>query len=56
MQSGVVYHSRGDYAKATELYQASLKMWEQVKDKPLKDYEIVVSNYADLLRSLGQVR
>ena len=46
----------GDNAKATELYQASLKMWEQVKDKPLKDYEIVVSNYADLLRSLGQVR
>jgi len=31
-------------------------MWEQVKDKPLKDYEIVVSNYADLLRSLGEVR
>ncbi len=52
----VVYHSRGDYAKAAELYQASLKMWEQVKDKPLKDYEIVVSNYADLLRSLGEVR
>jgi hypothetical protein len=52
----VVYHSRGDYAKAAELYQSSLKSWEQVEDKPSKDYEIVVSNYADLLRSLGQVR
>ena len=52
----VVYHSRGDYAKAAELYQSSLKSWEEVEDKPSKDYEIVVSNYADLLRSLGQVR
>jgi tetratricopeptide (TPR) repeat protein len=52
----VVYHSRGDYAKAAELYQSSLKSWEQVEDTPSKDYDIVVSNYADLLRSLGQVR
>jgi tetratricopeptide (TPR) repeat protein len=52
----VVYHSRGDYAKAAELYRASLKIWEEVSEKPAKDYEIVVSNYADLLRSVGQVR
>src|SRR5207237_9244961 len=52
----VVYHSRGDYAKAAELYQSSLKTWEQVQEKPSKDYDIVVSNYADLLRSIGQVR
>ena len=52
----VVYQSRGDYAKAAELYQSSLKSWEQVQEKPSKDYDIVVSNYADLLRSLGQVR
>ena len=25
-------------------------------DKPPEDYEIVASNYADLLRSIGQVR
>jgi predicted RNA polymerase sigma factor len=47
---------RAAITPSAELYQASLKIWEQVKDKPLKDYEIVVSNYADLLRSLGQVR
>jgi tetratricopeptide (TPR) repeat protein len=52
----VVYHSRGDYAKAAELYRASLKVWEETTEKPSGDYEIVVSNYADLLRSLGQVR
>lgn len=52
----VVYHSRGDYAKAAEYYRASLKIWEQTTGKPSEDYEIVVSNYADLLRSLGQVR
>jgi hypothetical protein len=27
-----------------------------VQEKPSKDYDIVVSNYADLLRSIGQVR
>jgi tetratricopeptide (TPR) repeat protein len=52
----VVYHSRGDYAKAAELYRASLKSWEEATDKPPKDYEIVASNYADLLRSLGKAR
>ncbi|PYL19786.1 MAG: hypothetical protein DMF41_08550, partial [Verrucomicrobia bacterium] len=52
----VVYHSRGDYAKASELYRASLKIWEEAAGKPSEDYEIVVSNYADLLRSVGQVR
>jgi hypothetical protein len=51
----VVYHSRGDHAKAAELYRASLKSWE-ASDKPSKDYEIVASNYADLLRSLGHAR
>ena len=52
----VVYHSRGDYARAAELYRASLKSWEDATDKPPKDYEIVASNYADLLRSLGKAR
>jgi tetratricopeptide (TPR) repeat protein len=52
----VVYHSRGDYAKAAEFYRDSLKIWEEASEKPSQDYEIVVSNYADLLRSLGQVR
>ena len=52
----VVYHSRGDYAKAAELYRASLKSWEEATDKPPEDYEIVASNYADLLRSLGKAR
>src|SRR5213080_1377621 len=51
----VVYHSRGDHAKAAELYRASLKSWE-TSDKPSKDYEIVATNYADLLRSLGHAR
>jgi tetratricopeptide (TPR) repeat protein len=52
----VVYHSRGDYAKAAEFYRDSLKIWEAASEKPTQDYEIVVSNYADLLRSLGQAR
>src|SRR5215467_13232239 len=52
----VVYHSRGDYTRAAEYYQSSLKTWEEVQEKPSKDYDIVVSNYADLLRSIGQVR
>jgi tetratricopeptide (TPR) repeat protein len=52
----VVYHSRGDYAKAAEFYRDSLKIWEGASEKPSKDYEIVVSNYADLLRSLGHIR
>ncbi len=52
----VVYHSRGDYAKAAELYRASLKSWEEASGKPSEDYEVVASNYADLLRSLGHAR
>jgi len=52
----VVYHSRGDYAKAAELYRASLKSWEEAGGKPSEDYEVIASNYADLLRSLGQAR
>ncbi len=51
-----MYHSRGDYPKAAELYRASLKSWEEATEKPPKDYEIVAANYADLLRSLGKVR
>src|ERR1700738_4598291 len=45
----VVYHSLGDYAKASELYRASLKSWEEANANPPEDYEIVDSNYADLL-------
>jgi len=45
----VVYHSRGDYPKAAELYRASLKSWEEATDQPPEDYEIVAANYADLL-------
>jgi len=45
----------GDYAKAAELYQSALKSWEQVEDKPSKITNCR-SNYADLLRSAGQVR
>src|SRR5947208_2601680 len=52
----VVYHSHVDYEKAAELYRASLKAWEEANEEPSKDYEIVVSNYADLLRSVGKVR
>jgi tetratricopeptide (TPR) repeat protein len=52
----VVYHSNGDYARASELYRASIKTWEAASDKPPEDYEIVASNYADLLRSLGKAR
>ena len=52
----VVYHSKGDYARAAELYRASLKSWEDTTDNPPEDYEIVASNYADLLRSLGKAR
>jgi len=52
----VVYHSRGDYARAAELYRASLQTWEESTETPPEDYEIVASNYADLLRSLGKAR
>ena len=52
----VVYHSRGDYARAADLYRASLKSWEEATETPPEDYEIVASNYADLLRSLGKAR
>lgn len=52
----VVYHSRGDYARASELYRASLQAWEEAATVPTADYEIVSSNYADLLRSLGQAK
>jgi tetratricopeptide (TPR) repeat protein len=52
----VVYHSRGDYQRASELYRASLKTWEEATAKPPKEYEVVASNYADLLRSLGEAR
>jgi tetratricopeptide (TPR) repeat protein len=52
----VVYHSRGDYARASELYRESLQAWEEASAKPPADYEIVASNYADLLRSLGKAK
>ena len=52
----VVYHSRGDFARAAELYRASLQTWEESNAKPPADYEIVASNYADLLRSTGKAR
>ena len=52
----VVYHSTGDYPRASELYRASLHAWEEATEKPPADYEIVASNYADLLRSLGKAR
>lgn len=52
----VVYHSNGDYERASELYRASIKAWEEATNKPSEDYEIVASNYADLLRSLGKAR
>lgn len=51
----VVYHARGDLARAGELYRESLRGWEDVEQPPA-DYEIVASNYADLLRSLGKKR
>lgn len=52
----LVYHSRGDYARAGELYRESLGVWEELRETPPADYEIVASNYADLLRSLGKAR
>ena len=52
----VVYHSRGDFKEAGELYRQSLGAWEQLSESPPEDYEIVASNYADLLRSLGRAR
>jgi tetratricopeptide (TPR) repeat protein len=52
----VVYHSRGDYERASELYRASLQVWEEAMAKPPEEYEIVAANYADLLRSLGKAR
>ena len=55
-EGAVVYHSNGDYARASELYRASIKTWEEATEKPPEDYEIVASNYADLLRSLGKAR
>jgi tetratricopeptide (TPR) repeat protein len=52
----VVYHSRGQYEKAAPLYRESIKSWEQAMETPPHDYEVVASNYADLLRSLGKAR
>ncbi len=52
----VVYHSRGDYERASELYRASMAEWEAAMENPPADYEIVASNYADLLRALGHAR
>lgn len=52
----VVYHSRGDYQRASELYRASLRAWEEAMSRPPQEYEVVASNYADLLRSLGEAK
>jgi hypothetical protein len=52
----VVYHSRGDYQRASELYRASLNAWEEAMSRPPQEYEVVASNYADLLRSLGEAK
>ena len=52
----VVYHSRGDYPRASELYRASLQVWEESTENPPADYEVVASNYADLLRALGKAK
>ena len=52
----VVYHSRGDYGRAAELYKASLHIWEETMRNPPPDYEVMASNYADLLRALGKAR
>ena len=52
----VVYHSRGDYERASELYRDSLHAWETAMAKPPEEYEIVAANYADRLRSLGKAR
>jgi Tfp pilus assembly protein PilF len=51
----VVYHSRGDLKRAADLYRESLRAWEEVESPP-EDYQIVASNYAYLLRSLGKKR
>jgi tetratricopeptide (TPR) repeat protein len=52
----VVYHSQGDYEQASELYRASLQAWEEAMATPPEEYEVVVANYADLLRSVGKAR
>ncbi len=52
----VVYHSRGDHAEAGRLYRESLGAWEKLGGNLPPDYEIGISNYADLLRSLGKGR
>ena len=52
----VVFHSRGDYAEAGKLYRESLDSWEGLGGTLPPDYDIGVSNYADLLRSLGKRR
>ncbi len=33
-----------------------MQVWEETAAKPPADYEIVASNYADLLRSLGKAK
>ena len=55
MQSGGVYHSRGDYARAVELYRRPSSYGSDER-RAGGDYEIAASNYADLLRSLGKGR
>lgn len=52
----VVFHSRGEYERASQLYRESMQVWETITDELPADYEVVASNYADLLRSLGKAR
>lgn len=52
----VVYHSRGDFERAAELYRAALKTWDATTEPLPTDYDIVVSNYADLLHASGKTR
>ena len=53
----VVYHSNGDYARGLgTLPRVDQDLGGRGQEKPPEDYEIVASNYADLLRSLGKAR
>jgi tetratricopeptide (TPR) repeat protein len=45
----VLYHLRGDFDQAGELYRESLRAWEEI-GRPAEDYDIVASNYDELLR------
>ena len=46
---------RAAISPALRSHRESLRNWESM-EKPSQDYQIVASNYADLLRSLGKKR